>query len=447
VATDEPSLAFVAGIHDDVLTQLSKIDSLTVISRTSVMRYADTKQSIPEIADELGVATVLEGGVQRSASRIRVNVQLIEARSDRHLWAETYDAELTAENVFGIQSDMARAIAGALATTLAPGVGARIDARGTESLEAYDLYTKGLYALENHGSNRAGIEQAAEYYRQALKIDSTFAAAWARLGSTQRGLWTNGYITPSEARDSMAVLSARALALDPDLAEGYLVRSNVAYIDLDFERAEADLLTAIEKEPGLAEAHQAYGALLSTQQRSREAIAEYRRAVQLDPLSIRSRMNLAVGLYLLEKDEDAALRELFYILELEPANEDALYWAGAALVTSGSTDEGIRMLEQARDIDPEDPYLHSIIAWAYARAGRQQEARASVALVPEQGGDLLKEIALVYGELGDRDTAFRYLDRAFETDPSSIARLRTDMMADSLRIDPRFERLLKRAGL
>jgi tetratricopeptide (TPR) repeat protein len=245
----------------------------------------------------------------------------------------------------------------------------------------------------------------------------------------------------------MAVLSARALALDPDLAEGYLVRSNVAYIDLDFERAEADLLTAIEKEPGLAEAHQAYGALLSTQQRSREAIAEYRRAVQLDPLSIRSRMNLAVGLYLLEKDEDAALKELFYILELEPANEDALYWAGAALVTSGSTDEGIRMLEQARDIDPEDPYLHSIIAWAYARAGRQQEARASVALVPEQGGDLLKEIALVYGELGDRDTAFRYLDRAFETDPSSIARLRTDMMADSLRIDPRFERLLKRAGL
>lgn len=448
LAKDEQSLAFVGGIHDDLLTQLSKIDSLTVISRTSVMQFADTRKTIPEIAKELGVATILEGGVQRSASRIRVNVQLIEALTDRHLWAETYDAELSAENVFAIQSDMAREIAGALEAKLAPGVGERIDARGTESLEAYDLYAKGLYTYENRGSSREGVELAADYYSQALVIDSTFAAAWARLGDTYGRLWNDGYMTPAAARDHMAEYAARALALDPDLAEGYMVRSRVAYLDLDFEKSEADLVTAIEKEPGLAEAHRLYGSLLSTLQRSKEAIASYRRAVQLDPLSTRSRLNLAVGLYLQEKDEEAALKELMYILELEPANEDALYWAGSAFITSGRPDEGIRMLERARSIDPDDPYVHSVIAWAYARVGREEEARASVALVPEDGGgDLLKEIALVYGELGDTDRAFGYLDRAFESDPSSIARLRTDLMADSLRADSRFEKLMARAGL
>jgi TolB-like protein/Tfp pilus assembly protein PilF len=447
VASDEQSLAFVAGIHDDVLTQLSKIDSLTVISRTSVMQYRETEQTIPEIADELGVAAVLEGGVQRSADRIRVNVQLIEAATDRHLWAETYDAELTAENVFAIQSDMAREIAGALEATLAPGVGARIDAGGTGSLEAYDLYAKGLYTAENHGSSRDGLERAAEYYRQALAIDSTFAAAWARLGFTQGRLQNDGYLTPSEARELMHDYSARALSLDPNLAEGYMVRSSVAYLDLDLEAAEADLLTAIEMEPGLAEAHRLYGGILASLERSQEAIASYRRAVQLDPLAIRSRMNLAVGLYRLERDEDAALKELLYILEIEPANEDALYWAGSAFVTSGRAEEGIKMLERARDIDPDDPYVHSIVGWAYARVGRVEEARESVALVPEEGGDLLKEIALVYGELGEQDRAFEYLDRAFETDPSSILRLGTDMMADSLRADPRFEPLMERVGL
>jgi len=447
VATDEQSLAFVAGIHDDLLTQLSKIGALTVISRTSVMKYADTRQAIPEIADELGVANLLEGGVQRSANRIRVNVQLIEAATDRHLWAETYDAELSAENVFAIQSDMAREIAGTLEATLAPGVGARIDTRGTESLEAYDLYAKGLYTVENHGSSREGLERAIALYRQALEVDSTFAAAWARLGLTYGRLRNDGYMTPSGARDLLAEYAARALALDPELAEGYVLRSVVSYLDLDLQAAEADVLRAIELEPGLAAAHATYGNILSTQQRNKESLAAYRRAVQLDPLSISSRLRLAVNLYLLEGDEDAALRELFYILELEPQNEDALYWAGGAFVTSDRAEEGIKLLERARDIDPDDPYVHSILGWAYARVGRDAEARESVALVPEQGGDLLKEIALVYGELGERDLAFEYLDRAFETDPSSIARLRTDGMADSLRADPRFERLMGRAGL
>lgn len=447
VATDEQSLAFVAGIHDDVLTQLSKIGALTVISRTSVMKYRDTQMSIPEIARELGVATVLEGGVQRSEDRIRVNAQLIEAETDRHLWAEAYDAELTAGNVFAIQSDMAREIAGALRATLAPGVGERIDAHGTESLEAYDLYAKGRYEYERHGSSREGIERAMEHYRQALAIDSTFAAAWAGLGQTYNRYHVDGYITPSEARGRVSEYVARALELDPDLAVAYVLRAWVHYLDLDFEAAERDVLTAIEKEPGLAEAHREYGDILSSGQRNAEAIAAFRRAVQLDPLSIRSRMRLAVGLYILEGDEDAALKELIYILELEPQNEDALYWAGAALVTSGRTEEGIGMLERARAIDPDDPYVHSIVAWAYARVGRDADARASVAHVPERGGDLLKEIALVYGELGERDVAFEYLDRAFESDPSSIARLRTDLMADSLRADPRFERLMARAGL
>jgi len=136
---DEDAVMFSEGMHDDVLTQLSKIESLKVISRTTMVRYADSELSIPQIADELGVATVLEGGIQRSGERVRVNVQLIKAATDEHLWAETYDEELTAANIFSIQSDLARKIAAALRATLTPETEARIVARPTESLEAFDL--------------------------------------------------------------------------------------------------------------------------------------------------------------------------------------------------------------------------------------------------------------------------------------------------------------------
>ena len=179
----EEDAFFVDGIHDDILTHLSKIDGLKVIARTSVMQYRESPPPIREIAEELDVATVLEGGVQRAGERVRVNVQLIDARTEAHLWAETYDEELTAANIFSIQSDIARKIAAALQATLVPEVEELIEAPPTENLEAYDLYTRGRFIF-NAASTTAGMEEAAEFFQQAIEVDPGYAPAYVGLVQT-----------------------------------------------------------------------------------------------------------------------------------------------------------------------------------------------------------------------------------------------------------------------
>ena len=215
-------MIFADGMHDDVLTQLSKIDSLTVISRTSVMQYAGTTKPIPEIAGELGVATILEGGIQRPANRVRVNVQLIEASTDKHLWAETYDEEMTAANVFAIQSDLAKKIARALKATLTPETEARIDAKPTESLEAYDLYSRGQYVYWGvRGNTTEGMEEARDLYEAAVAADSNYAAAWVGLADVYQNLRDAGAYSPDGGNAMAWEAVERALALDPDLAEAH----------------------------------------------------------------------------------------------------------------------------------------------------------------------------------------------------------------------------------
>jgi len=208
---DKQDAYFSEGMHDDVLTQLSKIDSLTVISRTSVMQYAGTTKPIPEIARELGVATILEGGIQRAGDRVRINVQLIEASTDRHLWAETYDEELTAANVFAIQSDLAKKIAGALKTTLSPAVAARIDARPTENTEALELYSRARYLILSAAGSAPDI-QARDLLEQAVELAGivlSFVAATVLAGTLAEFLETR-----LDASYSLAlVLSFVALVL------------------------------------------------------------------------------------------------------------------------------------------------------------------------------------------------------------------------------------------
>ncbi|MGD8699998.1 MAG: hypothetical protein PVJ43_11945, partial [Gemmatimonadales bacterium] len=228
IQTDEQSRAFSSGIHDDLLTQLSKIESLTVISRTSVMKYRDTQLSIPEIAAELGVATVVEGGIQRAGNWVRVNVQLIDARTDRHLWAETYDSELTTANIFSIQSDIAHQIAAALRATLTPEVEVRLAARPTESLQAYDLYTRGRYLHHRpRGGTQEGLEEAARLFRQAIDADPGFAAAYAGLADIYLDLWSNGYRPAEQALPEARAAAEKALALDETLADAHTSLADV----------------------------------------------------------------------------------------------------------------------------------------------------------------------------------------------------------------------------
>lgn len=448
VRTDEESQAFVAGMHDDLLTQLSKIDSLRVISRTSVMKYKEGAHTIPEIATELNVATVLEGSVDRAGDRVRVNVQLIDARSDAHLWAETYDRELTAANVFAIRSDLAKNIAAALHAALSPEVEQSIEARPTESLEAYDVYVRAQFFGTRGSLLREDLEKAVELYTQAIELDPEFAEAYAGLAEAYLNLHARGYLAEAEALPAAGVAAARAVELDETLTAGHLGLGWYLATDVRLDESEREFLRAIELAPGDADAHAAYSGLLLTLKRFDESVAAARRSIELDPLSTVNRRNLVAKLMFARSYRDA-VREAARLLELEPDNADAMYFMGVSQALMGEYGEGIAQLQRAIELNSEDPYYPSALAFVYVRAGEQERALAILegSATPGTPEIPLKEVAIVYGELGELDLAFEYLDRAYETERGSLFYLDADPTADALRSDPRFQKFLEKLGM
>ncbi len=445
LSADPENEYFSDGITADILTQLAKIGDLKVISRTSIMKYKERAgKSLPEIAAELGVGTVLEGAVQRAGDRVRVNVQLIDPSTDRQLWAQTYDEELTAANIFAIQSDIARKIAVALQATLAPEVEERIDARPTESLAAYDLYTRGRY-LSNRSLTREDQENAADLYRQAIAADPTYAPAYVGLASTYLVLWRRGLRPPEETLPLGRAAVERALELDETLAEAHAALGTVLTAELRFGEAEREFQRALELNHGSAEVHRQYSRLLSRVGRHEESVREARLALELDPLSVGLRVSLVSRLFY-ARDFDGAIDEALNVLELEPDHVNALFFLGGSYTLNGQHEEGLVALQRAIELDPDNPFRVTGLAWAYARAGQRDEALKALEQVEEQG-PMLKEFAIVYGELGDLDRAFEYLDRAYAEDPGSLTFLRADPTADSLKDDPRLAELLKKLGL
>ena len=275
---------FAEGLHDELLTQLSRVSALKVISRTSVMGYAGTTKRMPEIGRELGVATLLEGGVQRSGNRVRINVQLIDAETDEHLWAEVYDRELTADNLFDIQSDITRAIADALQAVLTGEEQQNLEQNPTENVDAYAFYLRGKAASKGYGRQAVEIDESIGYFQSAIELDPQFAAAYAVLAID----WTERFWTSDRQGDELehafaALEQARALA--PELPETLTAAGYYHYWGhLDYKPAIAAFDRALQKEPRnyLALRGKAYA--LRRLGRMGEAVVLLETVVSLDPL-------------------------------------------------------------------------------------------------------------------------------------------------------------------
>jgi TolB-like protein/Flp pilus assembly protein TadD len=274
---------FTDGIHDDLLTTIARIGSMKVISRTSVMEYRDTTKKIPEIARELGVANILEGGIQRSGTQVRVNVQLIDAQSDQHLWAETFDRELTAKNLFAIQSEISQAVASALQATLTPQEIRRINAMPTQDLAAYNAYMRGKQLMATRVSTKLG--QATLEFRKAVDLDPNFDLAWVGLADAYFLLPIYGSFNPDEALEIRQDAIDRALKIDPELGEAYVSLSSIYFDEGKFDQAEAASRRAIELSPNYATAYHFFGGQLQGLSRGEEKIALIQKAAELDPLS------------------------------------------------------------------------------------------------------------------------------------------------------------------
>ena len=375
---------FVDGIHDDLLTHISKIGAIRTISRTSVMQYRGSSKSIPEIAAELGVATVLEGGVQRAGDQIRINVQLIDARTDEHLWAEIYDRQLLTTNIFAIQSEIAEAIAEALRMTLSPREQQRIRSVPTESLAAYEAYLIGKQRLAKRTTQ--SLAEAEEYFRQAVELDPRYALAWVGLADTYvLQVWYSG-LPERENFDKAKAAIDMALELDSDLGEAYASLGLLKGGMEDLEGAEQAFKQALDLSPNYAPGHRWFSMLLGDLGRWEERLVRMETAVGLDPLSTNIRLNYAVS-----------LREV------------------------GRFEEALEQLEIAIGIDPEFSSAHDAIAtiqWqVFNRLDMAAQGSVKAITLDPKRADLYVWLGQLYLDLGEPERARLLLDRATELAP------------------------------
>jgi len=371
---------FVDGMHDDLLTQLAKISALKVISRTSVMQYRDTTKTMRDIGKELGVTTLLEGGVQRAGDRIRINVQLIDAETDEHIWAETYNRELTASNIFEIQEQIASEIAGALQTALSPEEQILLATRPTDNLEAYEAYMIGRQLLASR--NTSEVREAIVQFEKAIQLDERFTLAYVALAESHMIISSSGAGALDEMLRTVRPLVAKARELDGSLGEVYNVMGAVSEYERDFQTAEQLYRKAIELSPGYTVARHWLALLLVNYSgRYEEAEEIYRLAVELDPLAANVRANLSWVLGRQGK-VDEALQVARKSLAVNPGMVEAYENIGELLVIQrGEIATGMQWMQKSAALDPLDGFY---TAWAFLVLGDSDTATAWVKDIVER---------------------------------------------------------------
>jgi TolB-like protein/Tfp pilus assembly protein PilF len=342
---------FVEGMHDDLLTNLAKIGSLKVISRTSVARYKDTEIPIPEIARELGVATIMEGAVQRAGGMVRINVQLIDAQTDEHLWAEIFDRELTTENLFAIQTEISKEIASALKTTLSADEIERVDQRPTDNLAAYSAYLRGRQLIARRTAET--VDQALIEFERAVELDPQFALAWAGIAEAAwLALWVSDMNRPEAIQLSQEAVD-KAMAINDQLGEVQLARAEMLRLTRgdDAER-EAAYKLAIELSPGHAQAWQHYSDFVSGfSDRLDEALALARKAAELDPLST-AIQNQVIEILRNQGNYEEAEQRLSRLIQQDPGFAGSYRQMADLKSNMGQFDEALYWLHQAQSLDP-----------------------------------------------------------------------------------------------
>lgn len=441
LSRDPDNAYFAAGIQDEIITRLSKIGDLKVISCPSTQRFKSAPDDIPAIAAQLRVANVLEGSVQRTPDKVRVNVQLIKAATDDHLWADTFDRQLT--DIFGVESEIAKTIAETLRAKLSGSEQNAIAARPTENTDAYQLYLRGRFFWNKRtGQN---LNKAADYFNQAIAADPNYALAYVGLADSYVLMPLYGAGTPQDCYPKAKAAAEKALQLDDTLAEAHTSLAQIfCYYDLDFVRAAREYQRAIELNPNYPTAHQWYGSsALTALGRFDEAIAEVKRAIALDPLSLVINADLGNSYYRARR-YDEAIKQLRKTVDLDPGFYYAHWNLGSALAANGDLAGAIEEYEKARSLN-DDPSMLGLLGNAYAAAEKKAEAikiRDELEAISKQRYVSDYSFAIVNLGLGYRDEALRRLQRSYQDRAGDSLRfIRVDPLLDPLRRDPRFEAL------
>jgi TolB-like protein/Tfp pilus assembly protein PilF len=443
LSRDPDNAYFVEGIQDEILTRLAKIADLKVIARSSTQRFQN-KGDLPQIAQQLGVAHLLEGSVQKVNDQVRINVQLIKAANEAHLWAEVYDRKLT--DIFAVESEIAKTIADTLQAKLTGSERRVIAARPTENTEAHQLYLKGRFFWNKRTGN--DLRKAIDYFEQAIAVDPNYALGYA--GVADAYVFLPGYTAgaPQDCYPKATAAAKKALQLDDTLAEAHTTLALALwYYDFDFSQANREFERAIQLNPNYATGHQQYGNnTLSALGRFDEAIAEGKRAVELDPLSLVINADLGMNYYYARRYNEA-IAQLRKTLEIDPRYYYAHVNLGEALAAKRAFDEAIAEYEKARALN-DDPFVLGLLGHAYGSSGNRTQAVKILDELKEASTHRYVSVvsfALVYLALGEKEEALRWLEQSYQDRAGAdIGWIRVDALFDPLRENPRFEVLAEK---
>jgi TolB-like protein/Tfp pilus assembly protein PilF len=443
LSTDRENEYFADGITEDVIAHLSKMRALKVISRTSVMPFKKSAESLKQIGAKLGAAALLEGSVRRSGDRVRIVAQLIDADSDQNLWSATYDRQLT--DIFEIQTDVALQIAAALKAELTVDEHARLRKEPTINVEAYKLFLQGRHWYVLYTT--AGMHQAISYFERAIAIDPGYALAYASMAIAYTEIAEIGAVPPSEAFPRAREAAAKALELDPMLAEAHSTAAYLKMCDFDWSAAERGFKRALELNPNSADTYDLYGRLCSAQLRFDEAISLLRRAQEMDPLA--HRLDVTTTLLRAGRYTEAAIGAES-ALAFEPELDRAHATLGWALIKTGKTDAGLAELERAVSLSPGTTQWVAQLGLAYGLTGHEQQAREILRKLEAEamhGYVSPYQLVFVYTGLGEYDRALDLLERAVMEHAGAAYGIKGSFLLEPLRPHPRFQALLKRMNL
>jgi TolB-like protein/Flp pilus assembly protein TadD len=437
---------FAEGVTEALINNLAKIGALRVISRTTAMRYKQTEKSLPQIARELNVDAVVEGTVQRSAERVCISAQLIQATTDTHLWAESYERDL--RDILALQAEVADAIVKEIQVKVTPEEQAQLGRTRRVTAEAYEAYLKGRFYWNKR--NLEGLTKGAEYFQKAIDNDPTYAAAYAGLADSgsRLGFWAD--VVPAEgcARGKAAAL--KAIEMDNTLAEAYaaLCYASLHY-DFNVRTAEEAAQRAMELDRKNGFAVQGRVCCLMVRGRAEEAAAEGMRAVELEPLSLALQWTAGVAIYFARKyDEAIALSQK--MLELDSLFAPSRYLLGLAFVQKRMHEQAVGEMEAAVRISQRQPFYLGFLGCVYGAVGRKEAAFKIIEELKETSKQ--RHVSpfwsgLIYSSLCENDEAFFWLERALEERAPWMVYLKAPPWFDNLRSDARYYRLLQRMNI
>ncbi len=445
ISPDPADEYFSDGMTDELISVLSKIKGLRVVARTSAMRFKGEKATAGRIGQELKVGSLIEGSVRKAKNRVRIAVQLVNTQSEEQLWAETYDRDL--QDVFSVQTDIAQQVAGALELRLGVRESSALKQQQTQNSEAYAFYLKGRYHWNSRAENE--VNRAIKYFEEAIGRDPTYALAYVGLADCHSVLGFYGYRRPSVVFPRAKELAEKALSLDDSLAEAHAsLGSPLMQYYFDWKRAASELDRALELNPSYATAHMWRATHHTALGRFNDALAEVRRAIELDPLSMIILTDMGKDLYLARRYDEAIDQ---YKKSLQVDANFAIAHKGLAevYVQKGMNDEAVAEIEKAIELSGRSIFILDDLGYIYARAGKRDDAMKMLEDLDRIAADEYVPAycrVVFYAALGDKEKALTWLEKAYE-ERSFLVYLKVDPAFDTLREEQRFATIQEKMGL